>query len=323
MRLSLSGKSVLVTGGAGFIGGHLVDRIVREAPAKLVVVDSFFLGREENLRGAHAAFPGLRVVRMDAADLAAMRQIAGDESIDVLFDLAVVPLPTSLEFPAWTVEKNVAIATTCAELARTRLIKTLVHCSSSEAYGSAEAVPMDESHPLAAITPYAASKAAADQVVLSYCRTFGIDAIVARPFNNFGPRQNDKAYAGIIPIVIDRVRRGVPIEIYGDGLQTRDYVFVEDTAEALLRIYGNPEARSVVVNVSTGREISVNDLVAALLKALGAPTHPVVHVAPRPGDVRRHCGGHERLARLTEFTPRGIDADTLASTVRWYQAVQP
>ena len=215
----IKGKNVLVTGGAGFIGSHLVDRIICDDPANLVVVDNFFLGNEDNLADARRAYPDLKLFRLDASDLAAMHQLVASQKIEVAFDLAVIPLPTSLSYPAWTIETNVGIATTLCELARWGNLQTLVHCSSSEAYGSATIVPMDESHPLLPSTPYAASKVSADHVVLSYILTFGIDAVVVRPFNNFGPRQNPGTYAGIIPIIINRVRKGEPVMIHGDGEQ--------------------------------------------------------------------------------------------------------
>jgi UDP-glucose 4-epimerase len=318
VSLNLKGKRVLVTGGAGFIGSHLVDRIVREVPARLVVVDSFFLGRDENLDAARAALPDLQVHRLDASDLAAMHAVVTSEKIDVVFDLAVIPLPTSLRFPVWTIETNVGIATTFCELARWGCIDTLVHCSSSEAYGTAQYVPMDESHPQNALTPYAASKSAADQVVLSYTRTFGIDATVVRPFNNFGPRQNPGTYAGIIPIVVRRVRDGLPIEIHGDGNQTRDFLFVRDTADALVRAYGAPATRGQVINVATGHETSVNDLVTHILRVMDAPDHPRVHTSPRAGDVRRHCGDIGRARELFGFAPAIIGDEGLRETVEWY-----
>jgi UDP-glucose 4-epimerase len=316
--LALKGRNILVTGGAGFIGSHLVDRLIREEPAKLVVVDNFFLGHEDNLAHARSAFPDLKVHRLDASDLAAMHQLVQMEAIEVVFDLAVIPLPTSLRYPVWTVQTNVGIATTFCELARWGSIKTLIHCSSSEAYGTAQYVPMDESHPQMAITPYAASKSAADQVVLSYWRTFGIDAAIVRPFNNYGPRQNPGTYAGIIPIVIQKVRRGEPIEIHGDGEQTRDFILVRDTADALVRVYGEDATRGKVINVATGHEISVNDLVTRLLGVMGIPDYPRIHSAPRPGDVKRHCGDIQLARRLFGFDPPAITDDYLRETVDWY-----
>ncbi len=316
--MKLAGKNVLVTGGAGFIGSHLIDRLIQENPANLVVVDNFFLGREENLRPARQNFPGLKVIRMDSADLAAMRTVMQDEKIEVVFDLAVIPLPTSLIYPAWVVQSNVAMATTFCELARTGDIKTLVHCSSSEGYGTAQYVPMDEKHPLAAITPYAASKAAADQVVLSYCKTFNIDAVIVRPFNQFGPRQNDDAYAGIIPIVVRKVQAGKPMEIYGDGDQTRDYIFVRDTVSGIIEVYEHENVRHQVLNLGSGREISVNDLVKTMLEVMGVPDHPVIHTAPRPGDVRRHLASIDLARQLLGINPPGVTHENLKETIDWY-----
>jgi UDP-glucose 4-epimerase len=193
----------------------------------------------------------------------------------------------------------------------------LIHFSSSEAYGSAQYAPMDEAHPLAPSTPYAASKAAADHVVLSYCATFGIDAAVVRPFNNYGPRQNDGAYAGIIPIVARQALRGEGVTISGDGEQTRDFTFVRDTAEATVRVYAEPATRGCVVNVATGREVSINDLVRRILD-ITKSTASVTYGPPRPGDVRRHCGDVHRLRTLTGFEPGIMTDEALLETVRWY-----
>ncbi len=311
----------MVTGGAGFIGSHLVDRIARESPANLIVVDSFFLGNEENLIEARKTFPSLKLYRMDASNLAAMLQLVISEKIEVVFDLAVIPLPTSLDFPTWTIETNIGIASTFCELARRGYIQTLVHCSSSEAYGSAVHVPMSENHPLVPCTPYAASKAACDHIVLSYRETYNIDAVVVRPFNNFGPRQNPGSYAGIIPIVVRRVLNKTPIEIFDDGEQTRDFIFVRDTVEAMVRIYEEEKTRGQVINISSGVETSMNTLVSQLTAVMHTPDHPVFHSAPRPGDVRRHCGDVSRLKELTGFEPRTISVETLTETVEWYRSV--
>lgn len=316
--MNLRGKSVLVSGGAGFIGSHLVDRLIDEEPSRLTVVDNFFLGRERNLESARLKRPDLDVKRMDASDLAAMQDVAVEREVDVVFDLAVIPLPTSLTYPVWTVQTNVGIATTFCELARRDLIQTLVHCSSSEAYGSARRVPMDEDHPHDAITPYAASKSAADAIVTSYVKTFGIDAAIVRPFNNFGPRQNLGSYAGIIPIIVQRVSRGLPIEIHGDGEQTRDFIFVRETAELIVRAFGTAATRGRVVNVATGRETSINELLTNLLRVMDAADHPVVHTAERAGDVRRHCADVTLATKLLEYEPAAISDDQLRETVDYY-----
>ena len=319
--MSVKSRSVLVSGGAGFIGSHLVDRIIADEPEKIVVVDNFFLGNLENLQTAFAARPDLELIRLDASDLAAMQDVVTDHGIDTIFDLAVIPLPTSLTYPDWTVRTNVGIATTFCEIARRGLIERLVHLSSSEAYGSARYVPMDENHPHDAITPYAASKSAADHIIESYVQTFGIDATVIRPFNNIGPRQNPGSYAGIVPIVVKRVLAGLPIEIHGDGDQTRDLVFVRETADMIVKIHATEEARGQVINLATGQETSVNDLVRRLLVALGVPDHPVVHGPPRPGDVRRHWADVTRLVELTGEQPQVLSDEQLRETVDWYRTV--
>lgn len=313
------GRSLLVTGGAGFIGSTLVDRLIAENPAKIVVVDNFFLGHEANLIDAGRRRPDLEVIRLDASDVSAMQEVVVTHGIDTVFDLAVIPLPTSLTYPSWTVSTNVGIALTFCELARRGLIERLLHCSSSEAYGSARFVPMDEEHPHDAITPYAASKSAADHIIESYIQTFGIDATVVRPFNNFGPRQNPGSYAGIIPIIVRKVMQGEPIDVHGDGEQTRDFIFVRRTADMIVRVFNSPACRGQVLNVASGHETSVNELVSRVLAIMGAPDHPIVHTSERPGDVRRHCADVSRLRGLLEFEPEAFTTDELAETVAWYR----
>ena len=319
-RLSLAGKGVLVTGGAGFIGSHLVERIARERPSRLSVVDNMFLGTEDNLRDAREQFPGLRVHVQDAAEYEALGAIIEADQIEVVFNLAIVPLPASLENPRWTVDHNVALTSVPCELQRKGYFATLIQFSSSEAYGSASYVPMDEEHPPLPSTPYAASKLASDYVALSYRETYGSDVAILRPFNNYGPRQNAGSYAGVIPIVLGRAQRGEAITIHGDGEQTRDFVFVRDTAEAAVRIYEERVSRGRVINIASGSEVSVNRLVRELLSLLGADVE-VVHEEARPGDVRRHCGATTRARDLLGFTPQTDLREGLAETVEWYRSV--
>jgi UDP-glucose 4-epimerase len=157
--------------------------------------------------------------------------------------------------------------------------------------------------------------------VLSYRQTYHIDTVIVRPFNNFGPRQNQGSYAGIIPIVIRHVLNGAPIEIFDDGEQTRDFIFVRDTADAMVRIYEEEQTRGEVINIASGRETSINNLVTQLTTVMGVPEHPRFHSSVRPGDVRRHCGDVSRLHQLTGFEARSISDQTLAETVEWYRSI--
>lgn len=311
-------KNVLVTGGAGFIGSHLVDRLILENPAKIVVVDNLFLGKEENLREARDVFPGIEILHIDASSESSMRTVAAKHNIDVVFDLAVVPLPTSLTYPSWTSKVNYDIVLSLCELARNEDIGELIHLSSSESYGSLQYMPMDEKHPLGAATPYAASKAAGDLIINSYIQTFGIQATVIRPFNNYGPRQNAASYAGIIPIVINHLKNDRPIEIHGTGEQTRDYVYAPRTADLVVKAANTPATKGRTFNLATGTETSVLQMVEMMKNVYGKPDHPVIFTAPRPGDVMRHCADTTLMQELLGETAEPINEESLAQTMEWY-----
>src|SRR6266516_1068826 len=285
---TIKGKHVLVTGGAGFIGSHLVDLLIAEGVGQLTIIDNFFLGRTSNLTEAYRQMPNLCVLHVDASDGCVVREaFSRMEAVDVVFDLAVIPLPTSLERPQFCFETNVRITSVLCELLREGHFGTLVHFSSSEAYGSARTVPMSEDHPLDPLTPYAASKAASDHLVRTYAATFGVDTLVVRPFNNYGPRQNDQQYAGIIPTMLKCAFEDHIFTLFGDGQQTRDYIYVTDTARAALDLYQHSPPRGYVVNIGSGQEISVLDLKTKIEHILGRAIPSEVR-DPRPGDVRRH-----------------------------------
>lgn len=310
---------MLVTGGAGFIGSHLVDRLIQEGAGKIVVVDNFFLGNENNLDDAKKVFPSLEVVRLDASNLSAMQDVVAAHQVETVFDLATIPLPTSLAYPHFTMQTNIGITSAFCEIARRGLVERIVHMSSSEAYGSARYVPMDEAHPDDALTPYAAAKSAEDHILRSYVSTFGIDATIIRPFNNYGPRQNPGSYAGVIPIIIQRVRNGEPILIHGDGEQSRDLTYVRDTADFAVTIHDTPECRGQEINVATGVGTSINTLVHRMLEIMGKPNHPIMHIEERPGDVRRHLADVTKLKSLVGRQPEVLNADALAETIEWYE----
>src|SRR2546428_624960 len=316
---TIKGKHVLVTGGAGFIGSHLVDLLIAEGVGQLTIIDNFFLGRTSNLTEAYRQMPNLCVLHVDASDGGAVREtFAKLEAVDVVFDLAVIPLPTSLERPQFCFETDVRITSVLCELLRQGHFGTLVHFSSSEAYGSARAVPMSEDHPLDPLTPYAASKAASDHLVRTYAATFGVDALVVRPFNNYGPRQNDQQYAGIIPTMLRCAFEGRVFTLFGDGQQTRDYFYVTDTVRAALDLYKCSQAQGRVVNIGSGQEISLMDLKMKIEHLLGR-TIPSQYRDPRPGDVRRHRADITLLKSLIEFEPHVSIDEGLNRTVEFYR----
>ncbi|MDP8968777.1 MAG: GDP-mannose 4,6-dehydratase [Actinomycetota bacterium] len=310
----LSGASALVTGGAGFIGSHLVEGLLDAGAERVIVVDDLSLGREANLAAVRER---IEFVCADCADARSLERACGGRRLDLCFNLAVIPLPHSLEHPRKNVDRNVAMTTAVCELQRGGGFDRLVQFSSSEVYGSARSVPMSEDHPLGAHTPYAAAKAATDLVALSYGATFGLDVLVVRPFNTYGERQNDTAYAGLIPLVVRRVLAGEPVIVNGDGEQTRDMMYVADTIRGTLAL-AVAGLSGETYNLGTGEEASVNEMVRALLHALDAPDHPVEHGPPRPGDIRQLLADASRARAAVGFEAAvGLD-EGLRRTVRWY-----
>jgi len=316
--MSLKNKSVLVTGGAGFIGSHLVDRLIKEKPANLVVVDNFSLGKASNLLEAQNNFPTLNILNMDASDEKSMTHLLIKEGTEIVFNLAIVPLPMSLVDPAWVYRQNIDITLCVCELARKGYYKTLIHCSSSEVYGDCRYAPMNEGHPLNPTTSYSASKAAADHLVLSYCKSFGIDSAIVRPFNNYGPRQSRGIYAAVIPLTVDRIQKGEAPAVYGDGNQIRDYIYVSDTAEAIVKTYDCKETRGKVINIASGNEIQIKELILMVASYMECGK-PLVYEKERAGDLKRLVGDITLAKKILGFTPSIRFNEGLQSTVEWYK----
>jgi UDP-glucose 4-epimerase len=320
VREAIRGSRALVTGGAGFIGSHLVDALAACEASAVHIVDDLSLGRRANLESA-LAHEGVQLTIGDAADLDMLERLAAEWGpFDHCYNLAVIPLPHSLVSPRENVDRNVAMSTAVCELGRRGAFGRLVQYSSSEVYGTALAAPMDEVHPLRPHTPYAAAKAATDLVALSYATTFALNVVVVRPFNTYGERQNDGSYAGLIPAVVRAVLAGEPVVIDGDGEQTRDMSYVGDTVAGTLIAAVASDVKGATLNLGSGEETSVNELVRILLNALGHPDHPVVHGPARPGDVRRLLADTSRARERLGHAPSMPLTRGLERTVAWYLA---
>jgi UDP-glucose 4-epimerase len=310
----------LVTGGAGFIGGHLVDALLAAGAEQVTVVDTFFLGADSNLDEARAVGGDRLVVyREDAADPDAMAAVCAAERPDVVFNLATKALLYSFFNPPGACRVNLDIALTLAELLRSGAYGRLVHLSSSEVYGTAQTVPMGEEHPLLAETTYAAGKASADLALAAYSRMYDLDVRTVRPFNNYGPRQNEGAFAAVIPLTVKRILAGESPRIQGDGKQTRDFIYVEDTVRALLALADEPVLRGEVANLGSGRETSIGEIVDTIIELLGWEGG-VEHDPDRPADVRRHCADTSKAEAILGPVATTSLRDGLERTVAWYQA---
>ena len=315
--MEIKNKSVLVSGGAGFIGSHVVDRLIKENPEKIIVLDNFFLGKKENLAAAKRQFRSLKIINLDVTKTNEVGKIIKSNNVDVVFNLAVIPLPTSLEKPVWVFEQNVKMASTFLELARKDKFKTLVHFSSSEAYGTALKVPMNENHPTNPTTTYGASKLACDHLTMIYHNMYGIDASIIRPFNNYGPRQNSGSYAGVIPLTINRIKKKEAIIIHGDGLQTRDWTHVTDTADAAIKICKTESTRGKIINIASGRETAIKDLINTIIK-LTNHKGKIIHTKPREGDIRRHFADVSLAKKLINFKCRVELGNGLRNLLGYY-----
>ena len=314
----IKGRNIMVTGGAGFIGSHLVDRLIEEEVEKIVVIDTLFLGKLSNLEEAQSNFENLKIYIRDASIYPVLEEIIMNEEIEVVFDLATIPLPTSYVQPRWTYENNIRIALNFCELLRQDKFDFYIHCSSSEAYGSAQFVPMTEDHPLNPTTTYGASKASQDILIQAFDRMYDFNYFIFRPFNNFGERQNEKAYAGVIPLTIKRILNGeIPVQ-HGDGKQTRDFIYVKDTADGIVRLANSPKSKKQIIHVTRGREIAIRDLIKMVCDQMGYKGEIKRIPNPRLTDVRRHYASNEKIKSLIDFNPTDLE-EAIGNVVEWYQ----
>jgi UDP-glucose 4-epimerase len=315
-RGDLSGKAVLVTGGAGFIGSHLTDALVERGAAQVVVIDNLFLGTEDNL-SASLASGRVTFYRDDAEIATSLEYILDRHEIEVVFNCATKALNYSFLNPANAFDTNVRVVLNLLELQRRGRFRTLCHFSTSEVYGSAVYEPMDEAHPRNPMTTYAAGKAAADLAVESYVRMFGLDAFIVRPFNNYGPRQNHQGMlAAVIPITAARILTGGVPEIHGDGLQSRDFIYVRDTVDAVLALHAVQPAGETV-NISTDNQITIGDLVHRICRAYGYQGE-ILRKPSRQADVQCHNASNARVRGLIRYSLTPFDRG-LAETLDWYR----
>jgi UDP-glucose 4-epimerase len=314
-RVEIKGSVVLVTGGAGFIGSHLVDRLLVEKAKKVIVVDNMFLGSEFNLKGA--INNGVVLYKDDIEIASSLDYIFERYDIDIVFNCATKALNYSFVNPKNAFDTNVNGVLNILEHQRKGSFKTLVHFSTSEVYGTAEYEPMDESHPIKPTTTYAAGKAAADIAINSWVNMFDLDAFIIRPFNNYGPRQNYEGYmAGIIPITAFRIINNINPEIHGTGLQSRDFIYVLDTVDAIIKLYPLME-RSDSINISTDGQVSMKEVVHKIVDAMDYQGE-ILQKEARGADVECHNASNEKVKSMIDYQLTSFE-DGLAKTIKWYQ----
>jgi dTDP-glucose 4,6-dehydratase len=311
-------KRVLVTGGAGFISSTFVRHLLAATPHEVVSLDALtYAGNLENLADV-MAHERLSFVHGDIRDGDLVREIVA--GVDVIVNAAAEShVEKSIEEGASEfVTTNVEGTQILLDAIRETPVERFILISSSEVYGTAEYAPMDEEHPLNPRSPYAATKAGADRLAYSYHVTYGLPIVIVRPFNNYGPRQHPEK---VVPRFITQALEDEQLTVHGDGHASRDWLYVEDDAEAIEAIIESDIdlLAGEVVNVATGVDISVSEIADTVLDVLGKPSSLKEHVAERPGQVDRHIGSTEKAERLTGWRARTSFEDGLERTVEWYR----
>ena len=308
---------ILITGGAGFIGSYLCDKYTKEGHIVLCL-DNFMNGNLMNIRHLlnHRNF---KLINGDIRDSNLLEKIMRD--IDVVFHLAAqIHVDRSIIEPQLTYEVNVLGTQNILEVARTYDVEKVICTSTSEVYGSAEYVPMDENHPLNAPHPYGASKIASDRMCYAYIQTYGMNISIVRLFNTFGPKQKDSGYGGVISIFVKRLLNGMPPIIYGDGHQTRDYTYIQDAVSAFDSILNYSGVITEPVNFGTGKEIKIIDIANKIIKICGKENEiEPVHVEARPGEVERLVAQNSRAKELFGWEPKYEFEDGLRELIDWYK----
>jgi len=311
-------KRVLVTGGAGFISSTFVRHLLAATPYEVVSLDALtYAGNLENLADV-MAHERLSFVHGDIRDGDLVREIVA--GVDVIVNAAAEShVEKSIEEGASEfVTTNVEGTQILLDAIRDTPVERFTLISSSEVYGTAEYAPMDEEHPLNPRSPYAATKAGADRLAYSYHVTYGLPIVIVRPFNNYGPRQHPEK---VIPRFITQALSDEPLTVHGDGHASRDWLYVEDDAEAIEAIIEADVdvVAGEVLNVATGVDISVSEIADAVLDVLGRPASLKEHVDERPGQVDRHIGSTGKAEQLTGWRARTSFEDGLERTVEWYR----
>lgn len=290
---------ILVTGGAGFIGSHLVRWLVKQGH-EVRVLDNLSTGRRENLGPVLAQ---IRLIEGDLCDLPTVQAAA--DGTDLVFHLAaLVSVQESTEHPLRAHAVNATGSLHVLEAARSARVRRVVQMSSSAVYGNTERLPVGEDTMPQPPSPYAATKLAAEQYGTMYTELYGVEVVALRGFNIYGPRQDPSSpYAAVIPKFVAALRGGQQPTIFGDGLQTRDFIFVGDVVQALWTAATTDGLAGGVFNAGRGETVRVLELAHLLGELMGTPVQP--HFAPaRPGEVRHSRADVSRFAAQTGFRPR-------------------
>jgi nucleoside-diphosphate-sugar epimerase len=306
----------LVTGGAGFIGSHLVEELVHRGE-RVRVVDNLITGKRQNI--AHLS--PVEFIEGDLADLEIARRAVN--GVDYVLHQAAIPsVPRSVQDPITSNRANIDASLNVLVAARDAGVKRVVYAGSSSAYGNTPTLPKVETMAPAPLSPYALQKLVAEQYCQMFTNLYGLETVTTRYFNVFGPRQDPSSpYSGVISLFISALCDGRQPTIYGDGEQTRDFTYVANVVDGVLRACTASGASGEVINVATGGRISLNTLFRNVRQLVGTQGEPV-YASPRAGDVKDSQADISKARRILGYEPRVSFEEGLAKTVAWYRSSQ-
>ena len=307
----------LITGGAGFIGSHLTEELVRRRH-RVRVADSLITGKRSNI----AHLPDVEFLEGDVADLEfARRAAAGCEY--VLHQAAIPSVPRSVKDPILSNRANVDGTLNMLVAARDAGVRRLVFAGSSSAYGNTPTLPKHEGMPTSPLSPYALQKVIGEQYLQMFTRLYGLETVTIRYFNVFGPRQDPSSpYSGVISVFATALLQNRPPTIFGNGEQTRDFTYVANVVDGVLRACEAPKANGQIINVATGGRISLNQLFETMKRLIGATVEPV-YAETRAGDVSDSQADITLAREILGYEPTVTFEDGLARTVDWYRTMEP
>ncbi|MDH5266440.1 MAG: SDR family oxidoreductase [Candidatus Bathyarchaeota archaeon] len=311
-------QRILVTGGAGFIGSHLVDRLLNEG-FEVSVIDNLDTGRLENIVH-HQGREEFHFVKGDIRDFNLVKETIKD--VDVVFhEAALASVTLSVENPILTNDINVTGTLTLLKASSDLHIKRFIYASSAAVYGDTPSPQKRENMNLNPTSPYGVSKLAAENYVKIFHKLYGLETVSLRYFNVYGPRQRfdiQCAYGGAITIFTNRLLKNMPPIIYGDGEQTRDFVYIQDVVEANMLALNSKKAAGEVFNIGTGTNISVNQVVEILKEIMNKKNLKNVHADPRPTDIRHGYADISKAKKILGYDPKFSIEEGLTKLVKWY-----
>jgi NAD dependent epimerase/dehydratase len=317
LKIDMRNKKALVTGADGFIGSHLTEALIKEG-VKVKALSYYNSFNNWGWLEDIDCLKKIEILNGDVRDSHYCHKIVKD--VDIIFHLAaLIAIPYSYIAPASFVDTNIKGTLNICQAALENKCERVIHCSTSEVYGTAKYVPIDEKHPLQPQSPYSATKIAADAIAMSFYHAYGLPVTIARPFNTFGPRQSARA---VIPTIITQLLSGKKEIKLGSLHPTRDLVYVKDTAKGFIEIAKSDKTIGETFNIATQNEISIGKLASRIFELINPKASikkDTVRVRPRKSEVERLLGSNKKIKNFTKWSPSYTLDEGLTETIEWFK----